>query len=181
MPAYLKEHEVPALLGFGPVPLFGAITALAGLTATITGGLAGDALRERIPGSYFLVSGVGLCLGVPCALMFLVVPFPAAWVFVFLAEFFIFFNTGPSNTILANVTHPAIRAAGFALNIFVIHILGDAISPFLIGVIADRSSLAVGFVVVSLFMFLGGILWLFGMRHLEHDTAAARHQLTTDH
>jgi ABC-type dipeptide/oligopeptide/nickel transport system permease component len=68
--------------------------------------------------------------------MFLVVPFPAAWIFVFLAECFIFFNTGPSNTILANVTHPAIRAAGFALNIFVIHILGDAISPFLIGVIA---------------------------------------------
>jgi predicted MFS family arabinose efflux permease len=181
MPAYLKEHEAPPLLGFEPVPLFGAITALAGLTATIAGGLAGDALRERIPGSYFLVSGVGLCLGVPCAILFLVVPFPAAWLFVFLAEFFVFFNTGPSNTILANVTHPAIRATGFALNILVIHILGDAISPFLIGAIADRSSLAVGFLVVSLFMFLGGIIWLFGMRHLEPDTAAARHQLATDH
>jgi len=181
MPAYLKENQVPALFGVEPVPLFGVITALAGLTATMAGGFAGDALRERIPGSYFLVSGVGLCLGVPCALLFLVVPFPAAWIFVFLAEFFVFFNTGPSNTILANVTHPAIRAAGFALNIFVIHILGDAISPFLIGAIADRWSLTVGFVVVSLFMFLGGILWLFGMRHLEPDTAAARRQLAVDH
>jgi hypothetical protein len=47
----------------------------------------------------------------------------------------------------------------------------------LVGAIADRSSLAVGFVVVSRFMFLGGIIWLFGMRHLEADAAAARHSV----
>jgi len=177
MPAYLKEHEVPPLFGVEPVPLFGLITALAGLLATLAGGFAGDALRERMPGSYFVVSGAGLCLGVPCALLFLVVPFPTAWLLIFLAEFFVFFNTGPSNTILANVTHPAMRATGFALNILVIHILGDAASPFLIGVIADQSSLDVGFVVVSAVMFLGGILWLFGAPYLERDTAAAPHRL----
>ena len=186
-PTYLSEHDVPPFLGLQPVPLFGAITALAGLTGTIAGGVAGDALRRRIPGSYFLVSGVGLCIGAPCALLFLAAPFPAAWLLIFLAEFFIFFNTGPSNTILANVTHPAIRATGFAANIFVIHVLGDAISPFLIGVIADRcalhvggmvlSGLNLGFVVVSAFMFLGGILWLLGTRHLERDTLAAPNQL----
>jgi MFS family permease len=177
MPAYLKEHEVPPLFGLEPVPLFGAITALAGLLATLAGGFAGDALRARIPGSYFVVSGAGLCLGVPCALLFLVTPFPLAWVPIFLAEFFVFFNTGPSNTILANVTHPAMRATGFALNILVIHIFGDAASPFLIGAIADRSSLEVGFVVVSAFMLLGGILWLFGSPYLERDTLAAPHRL----
>jgi hypothetical protein len=124
-----------------------------------------------------VVSGAGLCLGVPCALLFLVTPFPLAWVPIFLAEFFVFFNTGPSNTILANVTHPAMRATGFALNILVIHIFGDAASPFLIGAIADRSSLEVGFVVVSAFMLLGGILWLFGSPYLERDTLAAPHRL----
>lgn len=177
MPAYLKEHEVQPLWGIEPVPLFGIITAVAGLLATLAGGFAGDALREHIRGSYFVVSGVGLCLGVPCALAFLVVPFPLAWLFIFLAEFFVFFNTGPSNTILANVTHPAMRATGFALNILVIHVFGDAASPFLIGAIADRSSLGVGFCVVSAFMLLGGILWLFGAPYLERDTAAAPHRL----
>ncbi len=178
MPAYLKEHEVPPLFGVAPIPLFGGITALAGLLATVAGGVAGDALRGRVPGSYFVVSGVGLCLGVPCALLFLVTPFPLAWVFIFLAEFFVFFNTGPSNAILANVTHPAIRATGFALNILIIHILGDAASPFLIGAIADRWSLRVGFMVVSAFMLLGGIFWLFGAPHLERDTEAAPHRLS---
>jgi len=177
MPAFLKEREVPPLWGVQPVPLFGAITALAGLLATLAGGMAGDALRERVRGSYFVVSGVGLSLGVPCALAFLITPFPWAWIFVFLAEFCVFFNTGPSNAILANVVHPAMRATGFALNILVIHILGDALSPFVIGAIADRSSLDMGFLVVSLFMLLGGVLWLLGAPHLDRDTAAAPHRL----
>jgi len=177
MPAFLKEREVPPLWGVQPVPLFGAITALAGLLATLAGGMAGDALRERVRGSYFVVSGVGLSLGVPSALAFLITPFPWAWIFVFLAEFCVFFNTGPSNAILANVTHPAMRATGFAVNILVIHILGDAISPFVIGAIADRSSLDMGFLVVSLFMLLGGVLWLLGAPHLDRDTAAAPYRL----
>ena len=50
--------------------------------------------------------------------------------------FFLFFNTGPTNTILANVTHPLLRAPGFALNILVIHLLGDAVSPPIMAAIA---------------------------------------------
>ncbi len=44
---------------------------------------------------------------------------------MFLAIFCLFFNTGPSNTALANVSLPAVRAMAFAANIFVIHALGD--------------------------------------------------------
>ena len=116
---------------------FGAITAVAGLISTLAGGWAGDKLRSRFGGSYFLVSGWGMILAVPCFLAALLVPFPAAWVLIFVTEFCLFFNTGPSNTILANVTHPAVRASAFALNIFIIHALGDVISPPLIGWISD--------------------------------------------
>ena len=66
-------------------------------------------------------------------------------------------------------TTPAVRSTAFALNIFVIHALGDAISPPLIGAIADRSSLTAGFVVVSLAMLVAGLLWLFGSRFLRRD------------
>ena len=166
-----------AVLGLEPRTFFGVETAVAGLIATLSGGAAGDWLRGRYPGSYFLVSGAGLLVAAPCTLGFLLAPFPLAWVFVFLAVFFLFFNTGPSNTILANVTHPSMRATGFALNILVIHTLGDAISPPVVGAIADRWSLTAGFVVVSAFMLLGGLLWLWGARYLERDTAAAPHLL----
>ena len=173
MPDYLEEKNAPGLLGIGPRTTFGIITVLSGLLATILGGIAGDRLRGRFPGSYFLVSGGAMLFGFPMMLLFLYVPFPAAWLFAFLAVFALFFNTGPTNTILANVTHPSVRASAFALNILIIHALGDAISPPVIGYIAGKTDMTVGFIVVSTFMMLGGVLWLWGARYLERDTALA--------
>jgi len=154
---------------------FGAILAAAGLGATLLGGIAADKLRDRFPGSYFLVSGIAMIAGFPIFMAALQAPFPwAIWVLIFLACFCLFFNTGPTNTILANVTHPSVRAIGFALNIFVIHALGDVISPVIIGLLNDYyGDMNKSFFVVGL-MFLGaGALWLIGTRYLERDTARA--------
>jgi len=105
-------------------------------------------------------------------------PFPWAWVFIFLAVFFLFFNTGPTNTILANVIHPSMRSSAFALNILIIHALGDAISPPLIGWISGgQAHLDRGFIVVSLAMLVGGIIWLMGAKYLRHDTEMAPSRL----
>jgi len=103
----------------------------------------------------------------------LYLPFPWAWVFVFLAEFCLFFNTGPSNTILANVTAPSVRATAFAVNILIIHALGDVISPPIIGWIAKHSNMNVAFMFVGVTFLVGGILWLWGARYLAEDTRRA--------
>jgi MFS family permease len=100
-------------------------------------------------------------------------PFPLAWVWLFLAEFCLFFNTGPSNTILANVTHPSVRATAFAVNIFLIHALGDAPSPPILGHVADKFGWNAAFVFITALVGLGGIFWLLGARFLARDTAAA--------
>jgi hypothetical protein len=133
--------------------------------------MAGDMLRNRFPASYFLVSGAAMLFGFPMILGFLYAPFPWAWIFVFLTVFCLFFNTGPTNTILANVTHPAVRASGFALNILIIHALGDAISPPVVGYIAGVWSMTTGFIFVSALMVVGALLWLWGARYLQRDTA----------
>jgi hypothetical protein len=96
-----------------------------------------------------------------------------AWVFLFLACFCLFFNTGPTNTILANVTHPAIRASAFALNIFVIHLLGDVLSPLVIGLLSDRFGMRTGFLSMGIMFVLGAAFWLAGMKYLAADTEAA--------
>ena len=127
----------------------------------------------RFSGSYFLVSGVALLFGFPMTLLMLWTPFPWAWVFIFLSVFFLFFNVGPTNTILANVTHPSMRGNAFALNILIIHALGDAISPPLIGLISGADHLDRGFILVSLTMLTGGVCWLMGARHLQRDTELA--------
>jgi MFS family permease len=174
---FWMPHYVAETRGYGDLGtvnlIFGAIVVISGLGATLLGGIAGDLLRDRFPGSYFLVSGMAMLVGFPLLLLVLWVPFPWAWIFVFLAVFCLFFNTGPTNTILANVTHPAVRASAFALNIFVIHALGDAISPWVIGVIASHQGFNVAFTTVSVLILVGGLLWLWGVRYLERDTALA--------
>lgn len=176
MPDYVSVfRKVPG----STATIFGAITVLAGLAATLSGGVLGDKLRTRFAGSYFLVSGVAMVVGFPLFLGVLYCPFPAAWVFVFLAVFCLFFNTGPTNTILANVTHPAMRAAGFALNIFVIHALGDVISPLLVGLIADKYDMNAAFKVVGLMFLVAAACWLLGARYLARDTALAPTRLAS--
>ena len=153
--------------------IFGAIVVVSGLGATILGGYLGDRLRERWPGSYFLVSGAGMLLGLPFFVAMLFVPFPLAWGVIFLAVFCLFLNTGPANTILANVVHPGVRATAFAINILIIHLFGDAVSPMIIGGIADLTNLPTAFLVIAGLVAVSGVLWTWGARHLQRDTELA--------
>jgi MFS family permease len=174
MPYYLEEargiSKSASSMGFG------AVVVLAGLSATLFGGYVGDILKPRFSGSYFLVSGVGMLIAAPLIGLMLVTPFPACWIVVFVAVFALFVNTGPSNAILANVTHPGIRASAFALNIFIIHALGDAISPPIIGWIKDHFSFEAAFGLICTTVALGGIAWCVGARFLERDTARVEAQ-----
>ena len=152
--------------------LFGAITVVAGLGSTLFGGWLSDRMRPKIPSADFLVSGAGMILACPVFVAALYLPFPSAWVAMFVAIFFLFLNTGPSNTAIANVARPAVRAMAFALNIFVIHILGDVPAFPSIGFIAGHSNIRVAFLFVTGVMFLSGLLWLAGMKFLPSDAAA---------
>ena len=173
---YRADHPVPYFLGADPVTVFGGMTALLGLLATVLGGLAGDALRKRYSGSYFLVSGAAMCVGFP-ALLWLVAwrdDFPLAWVPMGLFVFCLFFNTGPTNTITANVVHPLLRSRAFALNILIIHLFGDAISPSVMGwIIGPKHRYDLAFQFVSVTVLLGGLVWLWGARYLAEDTRLA--------
>ena len=62
MPYYLAgKPGAPA----SATVIFGAVTCVAGLVATLAGGIVGDRLRARFPGSYFLVSGIAMLAGFP--------------------------------------------------------------------------------------------------------------------
>ena len=136
MPHYICQVRHAGDLGQVNV-IFGIIMVLAGISATYLGGLAGDLLRPRFPGSYFLVSGIGILLSCPFILLMLAVPFPWTWGVILARNSASSSTPDPmSNTILANVTHPSIRATAFALNILIIHAVGDAPSPPILGDIA---------------------------------------------
>jgi MFS family permease len=169
VPAYLRYRNQSPALG---MTIFGLITVVAGLVSTLLGGIVADKLRPRLASSYFWVSGIGMLIACPIFVAALYIPFPAAWVAMFLAIFFLFLNTGPSNTALANVSLPAVRATAFAMNILVIHALGDVQAFWLLGYIAGHTSMHVAFMFVSAIIFASGLAWLAGVKYLAADTAA---------
>jgi MFS transporter, Spinster family, sphingosine-1-phosphate transporter len=171
--AYLEyRHQNPA----SSRTIFGLITVVAGLVSTLLGGVIADKLRSRFAGSYFWVSGIGMLIACPLFITTLYIPFPAAWITMFLAIFFLFLNTGPSNTALANVSLPAVRATAFAANIFVIHALGDVQAFWLLGYIGGHTNMHVAFLCVSAIIFASGLSWLIGVKYLPADTAAVEGQ-----
>lgn len=173
VPAYLRYRNQSPDIG---MTIFGLITVVAGLISTLLGGVVADKLRSRFAGSYFWVSGIGMLIACPVFVVSLYVPFPAAWIPMFLAIFFLFLNTGPSNTALANVSLPAVRATAFAANIFMIHAFGDVQAFWLLGYIGGHINMHVAFLFVSAIIFLSGLVWLIGVKYLPADTAAVERQ-----
>lgn len=150
---------------------FGLITVIAGLSSTIIGGIVADKLRPRFPASYFWVSGIGMLIACPFFVLSLYLPFPGSWIAMFVAIFLLFLNTGPSNTALANVSLPAVRATAFAVNIFVIHALGDVQAFWLLGYIGGHTNIRVAFLFVSGVILAAGVAWILGAKYLAADTA----------
>jgi len=151
--------------------IFGLITVVAGLSSTLIGGIIADKLRSRFAGSYFWVSGIGMLIACPTFVVSLYVPFPAAWFAMFVAIFFLFLNTGPSNTALANVSMPAVRATAFAVNILIIHFFGDVQANWLLGYIGGHTNIRVAFLFVSAIILASGVAWIMGAKYLPEDTA----------
>ena len=137
MPSYFQEVRKMSAEEAGLY--FGGISVVAGILGTLGGQLIGDSWEKRAPGGgYLRLSGLGLLAAAPFALA---TPFigslPLCLLFVFIAELLIFLNTGPLNTALVNAAPPGVRELAVGLNVLMIHLLGDAISPPLLGALAD--------------------------------------------
>ena len=155
--------------------IFGMLTLSSGILATLLGGWLGDRYLSRHKGSYYIVSGIGMALALPailCAVFFTGWPmYPA----IFLGEFFLLLNTAPLNAALVNSVSASIRATAVAVNLFTIHILGDAFSPTLMGYISDKSNLQMSFVAASAAVGLSAIILFAGMRFAPELPDAASH------
>ncbi len=158
--------------------VFGVIVIVSGLGATLLGAIVADRLRDRgVSGAYFKTAGWSTLIAWPFFVAMLFVPFPYAWGFLFVSVFFLFFNTGPANAIQANTTRSSIRSTAYAVNILVIHLFGDVISPPIMGFITEQSNRTNSFLFASIFILFGGSLWVYGARFLDADTEKASVQV----
>lgn len=154
--------------------LFGVITVVSGIVGTLAGGWLGDRFQKRTPTGYLYVSAVGFLLGAPLMILALTTSsLNVCLAAIFGAELFLFLNTGPLNTVLVNVVTPGRRAMGFAINIFAIHALGDAISPAIIGFLSDHWGLSNALLITPLVVLVASGFAFWGGKFVEVDQRAA--------
>jgi len=162
IPTFL--HRVRGMSVSRAAIVFGLIAAINGIVATILGGWIGDHMLKRHDGAYYRFSGLAMLLAVPLMIAAVYASGQLMLPAIFFAVFMLLLNTGPSNTALVNSVAPAIRATALAINTFVIHALGDAFSPYLIGRISDRTSLQTAFWAAFVAAAISGLLYLYGAR-----------------
>jgi sugar phosphate permease len=140
--------------------LVGSVTVIGGLCGTFAGGYLGDWASTKIDHGQLWLCALSSLAGIVPTWLSLTVPSLSVYVFwFFLAEFLLFLSTGPVNVVTVNVVPVGIRAMAMAISIFAIHLLGDAISPPIIGWLADRHGLANAVLIVPLAVAISGVLW----------------------
>ncbi len=190
LPTYLQQKDTFSLTS-GQAGLFsGAVVVLAGMAGTVLGGYMADWLNKSHPGSRILVCGIGFLLGAPA--------FAIAVTFHNLLVFTIFFvistllltlYTGPSTAATQDVVPSALRASAVAVSLLIAHLLGDAFSPTLVGVLATSfdpthghhfvagmagQDLSIALLVTCTpALAIAGLIGLFGARWMKDDIAAA--------
>lgn len=157
---YSERHYSLASANF----MFGIIIVVDGIVAALAGGWLGDWLLPRMKSSYYLVSAASMLLGVPVMIVALFARGRLMVPAIAVAAFFLLLNTAPLNAAVINSVGAHIRATAIAVNIFVIHILGDVPSPTMMGWVADRRSLQMAFILPIIAMGISSAILFYGMK-----------------
>ncbi len=163
VPAFLERYNRMTTAEANEV--FGTMTVVSGFLGTFVGGFLGDYLLRHTRNAYLWVSSLCMFVGAPITVVALSSRSPSLFLpAIFLAEFFLFLNTGPLNAVVLGSVSAKIRATAMAVNIFFIHALGDAISPPIIGMLSDDVGLYRATLIAPVMMLVSGIVLLYAIR-----------------
>ncbi|XP_077403638.1 protein spinster homolog 3 isoform X1 [Vanacampus margaritifer] len=176
--------------------IFGAITVVSGILGVCIGTGLARCLRDKVPNADPLICAGGMLGSVPCLFISIFIAtasIPATYVFVFIAEVLLSLNWSLLADMLLYVVVPTRRATAEALQITVCHLLGDAGSPYLIGIISDAiqkskppstdwsfPSLQYSFLICPFVGIIGGIFFLMTALYISDDRMAAQHLVEVD-
>jgi MFS transporter, Spinster family, sphingosine-1-phosphate transporter len=156
---------------------FGTIVVITGFIGTFVGGWLGDYCVKYSRQAYLWLSALATLVAAPCVWMALTTPSRTLYaVWMVAAQLLLFLSTGPINAAIVNLVVATERATAIALGVFAIHLLGDVLSPFIIGAISDASSLARAVQIVPIAVLIGGCVWIWAalaQARLPADTAGA--------
>jgi MFS family permease len=172
MPTYFVRERHLSVGQAGTI--FGVLLLGSGFAGTLIGGQIGDRLAQRFRSGHFVFSGITMLAAIPFTLAAVLSPNPVIyWPAMGATLFCLFLNNGPLNAAMVNVLPTTARARGVGLHTTTIHLLGDACSPFLIGVASHAIGLRLPVLVTGLLVSTAGLLLLLGRRTLAKDLDSA--------
>jgi MFS family permease len=142
----------------------GGITAIDGIAGTIVGGWIAQRWQRKDHRALYFVSFWSAALALPFGVLVFFGPRVTIIPALFLAEFFIFLNTGPLNAAIVNSVGAAVRATAISLELFCIHLFGDTFSPQIIGAVSDRTNLSIGLGVTLVSLAIASLILWYGAR-----------------
>ena len=152
--------------------LVGLIAVGTGFAGTFAGGWIGDYALRYTKHAYLLVSGIATLVAAPFCVLALTAHEPRYFLTGLIgAELMMFASTGPINSAIVNYVAPTQRATAMAFSILLMHVLGDAPSPFLVGAIskgiarrwhADGAALQHAMLILPAAILLSGVIWTAG-------------------
>ncbi|KAJ8368372.1 hypothetical protein SKAU_G00084000 [Synaphobranchus kaupii] len=177
--------------------IFGAITCVTGFLGVLIGAASTRLCRQKTERADPLVCAVSM-LGSAIFICFIFVAakksIVGAYICIFIGETLLFLNWAITADILMYVVIPTRRATAVALQSFTSHILGDAGSPYLIGLISDALqksyahsalwqflSLGYALMLCPFVIILGGMFFLATALFFLDDRDAAEKQCPPPH
>ena len=158
-PSFLNRYFAYDIAASGTI--FGGLIIVAGALGTLLGGFIGDRWQKQTENGYFYTTTLSYLIAFPFGLLaFLMTNKILFFTFLIISIMFVFMQNGPLNASVVNLTKLKERSMAFALNVFIIHALGDALSPYLVGFVSDSFNLKIA-VIISLFFVLPASLFAF--------------------
>ncbi len=164
---YKGIESAVAAIQFGPY-----VVVCAALGVVLSGVMADKLQKKTVLGGLIIVC-VGLICSIPCLYIFLYEKERLLIVSSLCAAiFFLSWINGPFNALLISLIEPRLRAFVIGMEILLIHILGDAISPLIVGYLSDTHNLRYALATLPVFLIAGIIVFIISGVFVPRDLKA---------
>lgn len=143
---------------------FGMVTVVGGFFGVLIGGFFSDKMENRSGNGFLKMSVISMLLSVPLFWYVLgLKDYDQFMIALFALEVALFMCISPLDAAVISYVRPSWRATAMALNVFLIHVLGDGISRTLMGVVSDSSGLGAAIGILPWALIVAGVFWVIGI------------------